>query len=51
MGKIWEKYQLHKNVLLPVLGILAVALFMLPYVLLGEDSYVQIHDQIRFRNL
>lgn len=46
MGKIWEKYQLHKNVLLPVLGILAVTLFMLPYVLLGEGSYVQIHDQI-----
>ncbi len=46
MGKVWEKYQSHKNVLLPVLGILAVALFMLPYVLLGEGSYVQIHDQI-----
>lgn len=46
MGKLYEKYQLHKNVLLPVLGVLAVAVFMLPYVLLGKGSYVQIHDQI-----
>lgn len=46
MGKLWKKYQLHKEMLLPVLGILAVAVFMLPYVLLGQGSYVQIHDQM-----
>ncbi len=46
MNGLWKKYQLHKNMLLPVLGILAVAVFMLPYVLLGQGSYVQIHDQV-----
>lgn len=46
MNGLWKKYQLHKSVVLPVLGIIAVALFMLPYVILGKGSYVQVHDQI-----
>lgn len=46
MKKIWRGYQHHKNVILPLLGLLAVSLITLPYLVLGEGSYVQIHDQL-----
>ncbi|MDE7223487.1 MAG: hypothetical protein K2O34_06870 [Acetatifactor sp.] len=46
MKKIWRGYQHHKNVILSLLGLLAVSLITLPYLVLGEGSYVQIHDQL-----
>lgn len=46
MGKLFSKYQLHKRWILPVIGVLAVAILLLPYVLLGQGSYVQVHDQV-----
>ncbi len=46
MKKMWRGYQHYKDVVLPLLGLLAVSLIALPYLVLGEGSYVQIHDQL-----
>lgn len=46
MKKIWKGYQQHKDMVLILLGLLAVSLITLPYLVLGEGSYVQIHDQL-----
>lgn len=46
MKEIWKKYQLYKGRLLPLTGCLAVVLCMLPYFVLGEGSYIQVHDQM-----
>ena len=42
-----KKYsQKSKSIIWTILGILAVSVVVLPYLLLGEASYVQIHDQM-----
>lgn len=46
MEKLWKGYQQHKDKVLTLLGLLAVSLITLPYLVLGEGSYVQIHDQL-----
>lgn len=46
MKKLWKGYQKHKNAVLVPAGLLAVSLIALPYLVLGEGSYVQIHDQL-----
>lgn len=46
MRKLWKIYQKHKDSALILLGLLAVSLIALPYLVLGEGSYVQIHDQL-----
>ena len=46
MRKIWKGYQQHKDMVLILLGLLAASLITLPYLVLGEGSYVQIHDQL-----
>lgn len=46
MEKLWKGYQQHKDKALTLLGLLAVSLITLPYLALGEGSYVQIHDQL-----
>lgn len=46
MKKIWKGYQQHREAVLTLLGLLAVSLITLPYLALGEGSYVQIHDQL-----
>lgn len=43
MSVAWQK---HKNSILQFVGLIAVSLIVLPYFLLGEGSYVQIHDQM-----
>jgi len=43
MGKGYEQ---HKDLILILLGLLAVSLITLPYLALGEGSYVQVHDQL-----
>lgn len=45
LWKIWNSQQ-HKDALWVLLGLLAVSLITLPYLVLGEGSYVQIHDQL-----
>ena len=46
MSKIYGLYKYRKNVLLPILGIILISLITLPYFVLGENSYVQVHDQM-----
>lgn len=46
MKRMWKGYQQHKDVVLTLLGLLAVSLITLPYLVLGEGSYVQVHDQL-----
>lgn len=46
MKKIWKGYRQHKDGVLVFLGLLAVSLIVLPYAVLGEGSYVQVHDQL-----
>ena len=46
MSKIYRFYKHRKNVLLPILGIILISLITLPYIVLGENSYVQVHDQM-----
>lgn len=46
MKKLWEGYQKHKDTVLILTGLLAVSLIALPYLVLGEGSYVQVHDQL-----
>lgn len=46
MKKELQYYQQHKNIIWTILGILAVSMIVLPYLLLGKGSYVQIHDQM-----
>lgn len=46
MKKMWKGYQQHREAVLSLLGLLAVSLIALPYLVLGEGSYVQIHDQL-----
>lgn len=41
-----EKFKQHKNVIYMFVGFLAVSLIALPYFVLGEGSYVQLHDQM-----
>lgn len=46
MIKLWKGYQQHKDAVLILAGLLAVSLIALPYLVLGEGSYVQVHDQL-----
>lgn len=46
MKRVWRGYQQHKDLVLVLLGLLAVSLITLPYLVLGEGSYVQVHDQL-----
>ncbi len=46
MKKFWNMYQNKKRIILPVLGVLAVSLIGIVYVLLGQGSYIQVHDQM-----
>lgn len=39
-----KKYRLHKKNLFIIYGVLIVTLYMIPYVLFGEESYITIHD-------
>lgn len=46
MKQLWNKYQLHKDIVLVLAGLLVVSMITLPYLVLGEGSYVQVHDQL-----
>ncbi len=46
MKRMWKGYQQHRDMVLVLLGLLAVSLITLPYLVLGEGSYVQVHDQL-----
>lgn len=46
MKEIGIKYRQHRKGLLALLGLLAVSMIVLPYLVLGEGSYVQVHDQL-----
>lgn len=46
MKRVWRGYQQHKDLVLILLGLLVVSLITLPYLVLGEGSYVQVHDQL-----
>ena len=46
MEKVWNLYQDKKRIMLPVLGALVVSFIGFIYVLLGEGSYVEVHDQL-----
>lgn len=46
MKRLWKGYQKHKNAVLILAGLLTVSLIALPYLALGEGSYVQVHDQL-----
>ncbi len=46
MKKLRKEYQRHKDTVLILTGLLAVSLIALPYLILGEGSYVQVHDQL-----
>lgn len=46
MKKMWKIYESKKNILLPVFGVFAVSLIGFLYALLGEGSYVEVHDQM-----
>lgn len=39
-------YKNHKNIFLMILGLLIVSLIALPYAILGQGSYVEVHDQL-----
>lgn len=39
-------YQQYKNKIWTILGMLAVSMIVLPYLILGKGSYVQVHDQM-----
>lgn len=41
-----EKYKSNKNVILLLLGTILISCIVVPYLCLGEASYVQIHDQV-----
>ena len=45
LWKIWNDLK-HKDAVWVLLGLLAVSLIALPYAVLGEGSYVQVHDQL-----
>lgn len=45
LWKIWNSLK-HKDIVWVLLGLLAVSLITLPYLVLGEGSYVQVHDQL-----
>lgn len=46
MNRAKEVYKKQKNRIWIVFGMLAVSLIVLPCLLLGEGSYVQVHDQM-----
>lgn len=46
MGKLRKSYLRHRDAVLVLLGLLAVSMITLPYLVLGEGSYVQVHDQL-----
>lgn len=46
MKKLWNGYQRHKDTVLILTGLLVVSMIILPYLVLGEGSYVQVHDQL-----
>ncbi|MDE5746340.1 MAG: hypothetical protein K2I21_02040 [Acetatifactor sp.] len=48
MRKLWKMWNSlkHKDIVWVLLGLLAVSLITLPYLVLGEGSYVQVHDQL-----
>lgn len=41
-----KKFQQYKNFIYMLIGFMAVSLIAVPYFVLGEGSYVQIHDQM-----
>lgn len=45
LWRIWSDIK-HKDGMWVSLGLLAVSLIALPYAVLGEGSYVQVHDQL-----
>lgn len=46
MRQIGRIYRRHREAALALLGLLTVSLIALPYLVLGEGSYVQVHDQL-----
>lgn len=46
MKTIVYLYEKRKKILLPILGVLLVSIITLPYLILGENSYIQVHDQM-----
>lgn len=46
MGKLTTGYQKHKNFILMTLGLVLASMMVLPCMILGEGSYVPIHDQM-----
>ena len=46
MKTIFQLYEKRKGILLPILGVLLVSIIALPYLILGEESYVQVHNQM-----
>lgn len=46
MDKLRKSYLRHRDAVLVLLGLLAVSMITLPYLVLGEGSYVQVHDQL-----
>lgn len=46
MRQIGRIYRRHREAVLALLGLLTVSLIALPYLVLGEGSYVQVHDQL-----
>lgn len=46
MREMINIYRRHKNVVLLILGCLSVSMMVFPCLILGEASYVEIHDQL-----
>ncbi len=46
MSGLRVQYEKKKDVILIIIGLLAVSMIVLPYFILGEGSYVEIHDQV-----
>lgn len=44
--QIQKLYKNHKKAILMIVGIMIASLIALPYVFLGEGSYVEVHDQL-----
>lgn len=46
MDKLRKSYLRHRDAVLVLLGLFAVSMITLPYLVLGEGSYVPVHDQL-----
>lgn len=46
MKTIFQIYKTRKEKILPILGVLLVSIIAFPYMLLGENSFIQVHDQM-----